>query len=488
MKDNLFKVIYYFYFVNTVQKIAKNTSIILAGNLTFKIISMFVVIYLARYLGAANFGKYNFVYSYVAFFGTLTDAGIQTTLVREMSRNPLKAPELFGNAFFIKLIFTFIAIILSMATITIMSYPKDTTYFIYIASLCLLFTSISNLYGTVFQTNLKMKFDALAKIISRIISAGLILWIIYVQGTLIQVVFATSFSDVIKTLINYVSARNLIKPKLEIDLNVWKYLLRESIPLAFFNVIWIFYYQIDIIMLSFLQNDTAVGIYSAACKLNEPIGFIAEALVISLFPIMSSLFVHSKDKLITVSGLSIKYILIVVLPVVIFTTILAPKIVILIYGTQFSNSVFAFQVLIWSLLSTSLNCFLGHLLISIGKQKLNTFNYLFCATANIILNFILIPILSYNGAAIATLITSVLLLTFGLYQVFKYLHKFPLHEILIKPLICGLLPVLFLYRFLDHNILLLGIFYIIMYFIALLSLKAFSKVDLEIVKKIISSR
>lgn len=472
--------------MSTVRKIAKNTSVVVAGNLTFKIISMFVVIYLARYLGTADFGKYSFVYSYVAFFGTLTDSGIQTTLVREMSRNPLKAPELFGNAYFIKIIFTVVAIILSIITITLMSYPKDTTCFIYISSLTLFFISLSNLYGTVFQTKLKMEFDAIAKIISRIASAGLILWIIYSRGTLYQVILAISFSEIFKTFINYFSAKTLLRSKLEIDFKVWSYLLRESIPLAFFNIIWVFYYQIDIIMLSFLQNDAAVGIYSAACKLNEPIGFIAEAFVISLFPVMSSLFIVSKEKLATVYELSVKYILIIVLPIVVFTTISAHKIVILIYGTQFSSSIFSFQILIWSLLSTSLNCFIGHLLISIGKQKINTLNYLLCATANIVLNFILIPTLSYNGAAIATLITSVLLLLLGFYYASKYFRKLPLHLLLVRPLISCLLPIIFVIKFIEYNILILGILYIFIYFILLLLLHVFSEKDVEIAKKIMT--
>jgi O-antigen/teichoic acid export membrane protein len=74
--------------VRTVRKIAKNTGVIIAGNVAFRLVSLFVIIYLARYLGTGGFGKYSFVFAYLAFFNIITDLGLQQILVREMAREP----------------------------------------------------------------------------------------------------------------------------------------------------------------------------------------------------------------------------------------------------------------------------------------------------------------------------------------------------------------------------------------------------------------
>ena len=165
--------------MSTVQRVAKNTGVVIAGDLIFRMISLFVIIYLARYLGTVGFGKYNFVFAYLSFFGIITDLGLQTILVREMSRDASITPKLIGNAFIIRLILTIFAVVLSMIVITLMSYPADTTSYIYMAAFTLFFISFSDFYATIFQANLRMEYKIIARLVFRILSAVLILWIIF---------------------------------------------------------------------------------------------------------------------------------------------------------------------------------------------------------------------------------------------------------------------------------------------------------------------
>ena len=63
--------------MSIVRKVAKNTGIIIAGDIVNKIISLFLIIYLARYIGAAGYGTYSFVFAFLSFFGIITDLGIK---------------------------------------------------------------------------------------------------------------------------------------------------------------------------------------------------------------------------------------------------------------------------------------------------------------------------------------------------------------------------------------------------------------------------
>ena len=74
--------------------------------------------------------------------------------------------------------------------------------------------------------------------------------------------------------------------------------------------------------------------------------------------------------------------------------------------------------------------FLGTLTV-IGKQKLYALSIGLCAIVNVVLNLTLIPILSYNGAAIATLFTNIVLFLASFYFVSKYLQVIPVHKIMI---------------------------------------------------------
>lgn len=472
--------------LSTVKRVAKNTGIVIVGDVIFRIISLVVTIYLARYLGTIGFGKYSFVFSYLAFFGIISDLGFYAILVREMSRDSSNVPKLIGNAFVIRSILTFFAVVLSITVITLTSYPSDTTTYVYIAAFTLLFTSFSDLYTTIFQANLRMEYSIIAKLVFKVLSTSLILWIIFSHGTLMQVMIALVFSEMVKTLIIFSFSKKFVKQRFEIDFRLWKYLLKEALPIALSSVIWIIYYQMDIVMLSAMKGDAAVGIYSAAYKLFEASSLIPHAFMISLFPIMSALFKTSKDRLVKSYKLALKYLLIIALPIAIGITLLANKIILLIYGTEFANSATVLQILTWTLVFTFVNFLLLQLLTSIDKQKLNTISTGTCAIVNVILNFVLIPVFSYNGAAIATVATNAVLFVVSFYFVSKHLQVLPIHKIVIKPIISGVLMGTFVYYFVDVNMFLLVLLAAVVYLVALLALKTFTEEDWNIVKKMLS--
>ena len=231
--------------LSTVQRVAKNTGIIIVGDIIFRLISLVVTIYLARYFGTVGFGKYSFVFAYLAFFGIISDLGFQTILVREMSRNASIAPKLIGNAYIIRWILSIFAVVLSIIIISLMSYPADTTTYIYIAAFTLLFMSFSDFYAAIFQANLRMEYSVIAKLSFKVLSAGLILWIIFSHGTLMQVMVVMVFSEMVKTLISYSFSRKFVRPQFKIDFGLWKYLFKESLPIALSSVIWIIYYPVS---------------------------------------------------------------------------------------------------------------------------------------------------------------------------------------------------------------------------------------------------
>ena len=468
--------------MSTIKKVARNTGVVITGEVIFRIISLFVTIYLARYLGTVGFGKYNFVFAYLAFFGVVTDLGLHQILVREMSRDPSITAKLIGNAYFIKLALTIFAVVLSIAVITLMSYPIDTTTYIYIASFTLLFMSFSEFYAAIFQANLRMEYNIIAKLTFKVLSACLILWIVITHGTLMQVMIVLVFSELVKTMISYSFSRKFVRPQFKIDFELWKYLFKECLPLTLSTIIWVIYFRIDVVMLSVMMGDADVGLYSAAYKLCEPFSLIPYALMVSLFPVMSASFKTSEERLVKSYRLNLKYLLIITLPIAIGVSILSDNFIFLIYGAEFSGSAVALKILIWGLVFSSISAIFWSVLISIDKQKLGTYITTLSAFGNITLNFILIPFMSYVGASIASVLTAVLAFIVGFYFVSKHFQMQLLHKIVIKPIIGSLLMGAFIYFF-DTNIILQIFCATLIYLISLLLLKTFTEEDIDIFEK-----
>ena len=72
------------------------------------------------------------------------------------------------------------------------------------------------------------------------------------------------------------------------------------------------------------------------------------------------------------------------------------------------------------------------------------------------------------------------------YFVSKYLRVLPIHKIVIKPVISGLIMGTFTHYFVEVNIFLLVPLAAVVYFVALLALKTFSEEDWNIIKKIVN--
>lgn len=478
------------------RNILKNTGTMVAGNLIFRLISLFTVVYLARHLSVADFGKYNFVFAYLGFFTIITDAGLGDIVVREMSKTPESMQKIVGNVYVIKIFLSIIAVLFSTLIINLLDYPESTNLYIYVASATLVFQSFSDASIAVFITNLKMKYDVISKIISKLVFIALVVYIIILNGTLLYIIVAFILSEFLRMLLNYAFSKKVIQMKYDIDFSLWRVLLKESLPIALSGVFLILYHRIDIVMLSLMikgvDADLAVGLYSAAYKLSEPLQLISYSIVVSLYPAMSKSFQDSKVKFFKIYENGLRSIFILTLPIALGGTLVADKIILSIYDSSYEGSIIALQILMWSFFFLSINMLLTSLLTSINKQKFNTLSMGACVIINIVLNLLLIPEYSYNGASIATVITELVLMLMSFYFISKSISVSALMSsmkvLLIKSsvscIIMGLV-VYFMNAFTNINVFLTIISGALFYGLSLVVLGAFSKNEKEFVKSLL---
>ena len=111
--------------MSTIKRVVKNTNAILWGEIFSRIISAFAILYLAWYLGIDLFGRYSFVIVYIGIFAIICDVGIDSILVREISKNFVDPGKGIGNALLMKLIIAIIGIISSNFIVFLFSFPSQ---------------------------------------------------------------------------------------------------------------------------------------------------------------------------------------------------------------------------------------------------------------------------------------------------------------------------------------------------------------------------
>jgi len=269
-----------------------------------------------------------------------------------------------------------------------------------------------------------------------------------------------------------------------IDFNVILNLIRDSWPFALLGFLGLIYFRIDIIILSWLKGDEVVGWYNAAYGLLIGLIFLPDSLVTALFPVMSRYYKNSEQALKLTYQKSIKYLFILGLPIATGVIILANKIILFLYGQAYVMAVPALQILGWAILLIFINAPLGRLLFSIDKQKDVLALSLITVSANIILNLLMIPKLSYIGSGIATFLSEVLSSLIFFSFLTKFSFKFSLIQLVLKPLVACLLMIIFLCVFKQINLFLLIFLAGCIYTMVLFITKTFDQDDEYLLKRI----
>ena len=469
--------------MNTIQKIAKNSLVLLASNIISKILGFFYVMYIARYLGAEGFGILSFALAFTGIFSVFSDLGFGPLTVREVARDKSLVRKYLGNITVIKIFLVIITFALIAITINLLGYPKQTIKVVYLISLSVVFDSFTIEFFSIFRAFEKMEYQSFGQILSSILMLVGALFAISQRFSVIG--FASIYFIVSVFALGYsfaVCTWKFSLPKLELDWNFWKPTIKEALPFFLSAVVDMIAFKIDIIMLSMMKGDMVVGWYSAAYRLIEALMFIPATFAGAIYPVLSNFYVSSQESLKLIYKKSFKYLFIVGLPIAVGTTILAHKIILFIYKSGFTHSIIALQILIWTIPIIFLSYMFGTMLASVNKQFLALKINFLCMILNITINLILIPRYGYIGASIATVITT--LLSFILFFRFlsKFIYKIQIHKYILKPIMASTIMGLFIFSFTRMNIFLLVCISIVIYFGVLILLKTFSKKDIILFK------
>ena len=472
--------------MNTIQRIAKNTAALFAAHFVVSILGLVLSIFIARNLGDVIFGKYSFALAFTAIFAVFSDLGYNTLLIREVARDKFQASKYLSNVLCMRALLSLVIFALIVITINVMGYPADTKKVVYLFGIYTLIVSFAAVFKVTFRAFEKMEYEAGITILGNIIRVSLGLLVLFLGYGLIELAWVFLFSGLADVLFSFfVCERKFVKPKIELDFDFWKSTIKIALPLSMLSIFGIIYVRIDTIMLSVMKGDAVVGWYNAAYGLVLAFKPIPQLFMNALFPLMSSYFVSSKDSLKVVYEKSFKYLFILGLPLAVGITLLADKIILLLYGQQFSNSIIALQILAWDALLIFLYMCSAFILVSIDKQNQMAVIAGSTALINVTLNLFLIPSFSYVGAAIATIAAEGFLLLSYMYLDSRYSYMIPLHKIIIKPVSACAVMGLFLYQFNDINLVLEIVAAVILYSGSLYLLRGFSDEDISLFKKLI---
>ncbi len=428
--------------MNTARRITTNFLSLVFSDFASRIIQLLIFVYLARHFGRENFGIFSFGLAFALLAAILTDFGLSTLLVRDTSRNKKDASKYISNALLLKIFLALITVALSYAFLNSMGYKGETKAVAYIMLSFAILQSFTELYCSIFRSFERMHYDASIKVLRMLILSAAVFYSLKNNFSLVISSFSFPITEsiILLTAILLVYTR-FIKISFSFDFALLRHLLKES---SFFCLSMAFaglFLYIDQIMLSKLGSASDVGIYAAASNIAIALISIPMMYANSIYPVISRLYVSSKESLKFVYERSFKYMLIIGLAISAGIYALSDKIIAFLYGKEYIASSIVLAIVCWHLFLRFANVMSGFTLSSMDRQGSRVISQGIASLSKIALNFILIPFYGIVGAAIATLVTEILFFVIYTFFVSKYGIKISVLKQFLKPAIAALVMI-----------------------------------------------
>ena len=388
------------------RKYFANTSWLLGERALRMAVSLFVGIYVARYLGPERFGLLSYALSFVGIFVALATLGLDEVVVRELIKTPEQREKILGTSFLLKLVGTLLMWAAILVAIPLTENDLQTNILIIIIAFGTVFQAF-NVIDLNFQAKVKSKYVVHAQFVQLIISS--IVKIILVVNEAPLIWFASVYSlDVIVLAMGLVFAYlyngdNIFSWKWSFETS--KYLLHDSWPLILAGVVISVYMKIDQVMIKEMLGAKEVGLYAAAVKLSEAWYFIPMAITSSLLPAIINAKVYQKEvyyqRLQKLYDLMVWIAIAIALP----TTFLSTLVVEFLYGKEYLGSSSVLIIHIWTAVFVFLGVASSKYLLAENFIKKTFYRTFIGALLNVIMNYYLIGIIGIQGAAISTLVS-----------------------------------------------------------------------------------
>lgn len=406
--------------MSQVQTIFKNISWLMIAQIFASICGFVWTILIARYLGVSDYGILGFAISLTSLLSFTMDFGVTSYSVRHIATDYDSAPKYLGNAFPLKAIFCIGTIILTLIILILMNSNVLTINITMLFLIEVISLTFIGLITGCFLAFEKGKYQAIGTILVNLILLILLLSSIYTDQGIYGITISYVLANVIGFVYNYyILNKHIAKPDFEFDKNFCKRITIAAVPFAITGLLYTIYYSIDVVMLTNLVGSYATGVYNATYKLITVLTLLYSVYSSVIYPVMVKFFKNDKKVLIIIYEKSIKYLMIVMIPLSVATMYYSLDIIQLIFGAEYDAAAPVLSILIWTVCLLFVNGAGNTLLNASYKEVSVTKIYGIAALFNVVMNFILIPYLSFIGAAITTLLSDILIFIIQKYIIHK---------------------------------------------------------------------
>lgn len=389
-------------------KTVQNAKWMISEQMVQMILNVVIGVLTARYLGPSNYGVINYCAAYVAFFSSVCTLGLEGIIIKEMVADREHEGTILGTGLVMRLFSSTISI---GAIMLILYFVDDANALIlrvgFLQSLVLLFRSFE-LIDFWFQSYLKSKYVALVKSLSYFLIAAYKIFILATGKSIEWFAFSTSLDFLLIAILLVIIYKKADGGRLHFSFKMVKQLISQSFFFIISGLIITVYLQIDKIMIKQMLDEVHVGWYSAATTICNYWVLIPTAVINSSRPSIMEAKKNGHEE-VYLKRIKQLYAILIWGGIIVSAgiSVLSKLIIGILYDEAYAPAAASLAIAIWYTTFSTLGLARGIWLICENKNKYVIGCVFWGAVINCILNYILIPVMGINGAAVATLVTQI---------------------------------------------------------------------------------
>lgn len=374
-----------------------------ALNLIFPLITF---PYVSRILSVEGMGIYNFSSTYVGYFLLIAGLGINTYAIREGAKlrdDYGKMSDFSSEVFSLNMISTLIAYILLILSLLIFKILNN-------YSLCILIFSIQILFTTLGTNWLYVIYEDYAYITTRNIVfkiISIVLLFVFVKKETDYLIYAwiTVLASVGSNLLNYIHAKSFINLRFSWKTN-WKAHVKPTLIIFASAIAVNIYVSSDNTILGLIKGEREVGIYSVSVKIYTIVASLLTAILTVTIPRLSALYgkkIFSEYK--SILNKLIDLLIVLTFPAMTGLMMLSKNIVVIIAGRKYIQASSSLAIIAWAILFSLFSwVFSDCVLLPAKREKYLLKSTIITAIFNVMINLFFIPLWSYDGASLSTVL------------------------------------------------------------------------------------
>lgn len=378
---------------------------------------IFVVSYVAKYVGTTIFGQIALATSLFQITLVIAQLGSDVIIFKRISKNHKSGVKLITATLPMR---GLIYILISIPVVFFTHKTGDVNGFIFIiACFASCFFSSIDVFSMYYDAKLESMRNTIANIFGLIVSL-ILRWVIVffhvdVKFLAIPIIFASLIPFLIR--LYFFKRHNSMKVGSSRHRNKYKkYLIMSGFSFVISTLSVAIYARLSIILLGFMSSGPSVGVFSVSITLAGAWSFILTSLITSNLPSIFS----EKDELKAIKLASKLNAMIVIISLIIisFVSIFGDYFIRKLYGIDFIDAYKPLLILSFSTMISSLGIISARFIARSSGYSFLSKKMLCVALFSLVINIPLINFYGLTGAATATLLTEIVSLTF-----FNYFFK-----------------------------------------------------------------